>query len=189
VILVRKRAHSTGHRNTLRFCGWPLGLYSRLISRDGQCFCRIAVFPAPFVLDQCKNYPLDAPGSRFASAQILDTVFRWDDDTPQSLVWAPSWTSWSGCGALASTTVATMALVCGRRVSASRFQRKSLLLCENVVFVPVSCRWLHRCVAYYLFNTWLVHGELRQMFFGGSMSRRHLCKLLLHPLKDTSRGR
>jgi hypothetical protein len=61
VILVRKRAHSSGHCDSFRPCGWPLRPYSRLISRDGQRFCRIAVLYCPCVLDQRKNCPLDAP--------------------------------------------------------------------------------------------------------------------------------
>jgi hypothetical protein len=46
VVLVRKRAHGSGHCNSFRLCGWPLRPYSRLISRGGQRFYRIAILPA-----------------------------------------------------------------------------------------------------------------------------------------------
>jgi hypothetical protein len=40
-----------------------------------------------------------------------------------------------------------------------------------------------------LFDAWLICLELRQMLFGRCMSRRHLRKPLLQPLKDNARTR
>ena len=46
---------------------------------------------------------------------------------------------------------------------------------------------LHRGIPHHLLNACLIHRELRQMCFGLCVGRRHLGKLLLHPLKDTAR--
>ena len=56
---------------------------------------------------------------------VLDRVFCPDDDAPQSLVRAPSWTLWSGCGAWASKST--------RRHSAIMQLRKrsfAMIACE-----------------------------------------------------------
>ncbi len=43
---------------------------------------------------------------------------------------------------------------------------------------------LHRGIPHYSCNACLIHRELRQMLFCRYMGRRHLGKLILHPLKD-----
>jgi hypothetical protein len=46
---------------------------------------------------------------------------------------------------------------------------------------------LHRGIPHDLLNACLIHRELRQMLFSRCMRRRHLSKVLLHPLKHKAR--